>query len=118
MKLRIPQSSSIAEDSTLDYLISCPGHSVEKSHPSAEMQSVFSDPLSDWASFSNELGLVFLWHINHCRLFNAKSSLYLYDNIFKPALLIVFFVFLHTRKLFQVFLCNTNNIIYDLFADS
>ena len=25
----------------------------------------------------NWLGLV-LWHINHCRLFNAKSSLYIY----------------------------------------
>ena len=32
---------------------------------------------SDARVYSCWIGLV-LWHINHCRLFNAKSSLYTY----------------------------------------
>ena len=62
------------------------------SYPSAEKQSVYFTAPADWARF----GWV-LWHINHCKLFNAKSSLYKYikytydwytyfvDNILKQA---------------------------------
>ena len=40
--LDIHQSSSITETSQLDCLVSYPGHSLEESYPSAEMQSVYS----------------------------------------------------------------------------
>ena len=59
-------------------------------------------------------GLV-LWHINHCRLFNVKSSLYIYikymickhivDNILNEPKLIL----LHTVKCFQLLLCISEN---------
>ena len=56
-----------------------------------------------------------LWHINHCRLFNAKSSLYIYIEymICKHVLLIAFLnepglIFFDAIKWFQVFLSNTN----------
>ena len=58
-----------------------------------------------------------LWHINHCRLFNAKSRLDIYIKyiIWKRILLIMFLnepeLFLHTIKWFQVLLCITNNSI-------
>ena len=60
-----------------------------------------------------------LWHINLCRLFNTKSSLYIYITyiIFKHILLIKFLneqelIFLHTVKWFQAFLFNVNYSIY------
>ena len=63
------------------------------------------------------LGLV-LWHINHCRLFNAKSSSYKYIKymICKHFMLITFLnepkiILLYTVKWFQVLLCITNNSI-------
>ena len=51
-----------------------------------------------------------LWHIKPCRLFNAKSCLYLYKTWFvgnisdKPEP-----ICLDTAKWFQVLLCNANN---------
>ena len=63
-------------------------------------------------------GLV-LWHIDHCRLFNAQFFLYIYikNMISKHILWIIFlnetgFIFLHTVKWFHLFLSNTNNSIY------
>ena len=62
-------------------------------------------------------GLV-LWHINNCRLSNAKSSLYIYINymISKHILLIMFLnepklIILLTVEWFEVLLCITNNSI-------
>ena len=46
--LHIPQSSSIAEASTSDYLVSYPEHSLGKSYPSVEKQSVYSAAPADW----------------------------------------------------------------------
>ena len=40
--IRILQSSSITGVSPSDCLVSYPGHSLGKSYPSAEMQSVYS----------------------------------------------------------------------------
>ena len=49
--LRIPQSSIITEVSPSGCLVSYPGHWLEKSYPSAEMQSVYSAPPADWTMF-------------------------------------------------------------------
>ena len=48
--LWIPQSSSITEASASDCLVSYLGHSLEEAYPSAEMQSVCSATLADWAT--------------------------------------------------------------------
>ena len=57
-----------------------------------------------------------LWDIKHCRLFNAKYSLYIYIKYiwFLNILSITFLnepklILLQTVKWFQVFLCITNN---------
>ena len=50
--LRIAQSSSIAGASS-DCLVLYPGHSLEESYPSAEMQSVYSTAPADWVSDRN-----------------------------------------------------------------
>ena len=47
--LRIPQSSRITGTLTSDCLVSYLGHSLEKSYPSAEMQSVYSAAPIHWA---------------------------------------------------------------------
>ena len=47
--LRIPQSSSIARASPSDYSMSSPRHSLGESHPSTEMQSVYSAAPADQA---------------------------------------------------------------------
>ena len=47
--LRIAQSFSIAGASQSDGLVSYPGHSLEESYPSAEIQSVNSATPTDWA---------------------------------------------------------------------
>ena len=58
-----------------------------------------------------------LWQINHCRLFNAKSSLYLCKYIWfvKTFLHIILkqpsIIFLQTVNLFQVLLSNSTNSI-------
>ena len=44
--LYIPQSSRTGA-SPSDCLVSCPGHSLEESYLSAEMQSVYSTALAD-----------------------------------------------------------------------
>ena len=49
--LCIPQSSSIAEDSPSDYLVSYPGHLLGESYLSAEMQLVYSTVPADYAIF-------------------------------------------------------------------
>ena len=59
------------------------------------------------------IGLVsFLWHINHCRLFSAKSSLYI--NIYVWFVKILYITFLneseHTVELFQVLLYVSHNL--------
>ena len=45
----IPHSSSIIEASPSDCLVSYLRRSLEKSYSSAEMQSVYSAALADWA---------------------------------------------------------------------
>ena len=45
--LRIPESSIITEASPWDSLVSYPGHSLEKSYPSAEKQLVYSTAPAD-----------------------------------------------------------------------
>ena len=47
--LRIPQSSSITRASPSDSLVSYLEHSLRRSYPSADMQSVYSTVTSDWA---------------------------------------------------------------------
>ena len=47
--LRIPHISSITEASPSNSLMSHPGHTLEESYPSAEMQSVYSIVPADWA---------------------------------------------------------------------
>ena len=49
--LRIPQSSSIAEASSLDCLVSYPGHSLGDFYPFEEMPSVYSATPADCAGF-------------------------------------------------------------------
>ena len=51
-----PQSSSIAEASLSDCLVSYPGHS-EASYPLAEMQSVYSTAPANWATEIKVKGL-------------------------------------------------------------
>ena len=46
--LRISQSSCITVAPLSDYLVSYPGHTLEKSFPSAEIQSVYSTAPVDW----------------------------------------------------------------------
>ena len=48
--LRIPPSSSNTEPSSWDCLVSYTGHSLGKSYPSAEIQSVYSTAPSGWAA--------------------------------------------------------------------
>ena len=66
----------------------------------------------------NVLFCFILWHFNHCRLSNAKSSLYIYIKYiwFVNILLITFLnkptlILLHTIKWFQVLRCITNNLV-------
>ena len=47
--LCIPQSPSITVTSPSDRLVSYPGHSLEGSYPSAEVQSVYSTAPANWA---------------------------------------------------------------------
>ena len=47
--LGIPQSSSITRASPSDCLVTYPGHMLEESYPSAEMQSVYSVAPANWA---------------------------------------------------------------------
>ena len=49
--LRIPQSSSNAGTSPSDCLVSYPGHSLGRSYPFAEKQSVYSTAPADWAIY-------------------------------------------------------------------
>ena len=49
--LHISQSSSITGASPSDCLMSYPGHLLNKSYPSAEMQSVYSAAPAEWAVF-------------------------------------------------------------------
>ena len=71
---------------------------------------------------SGRFGLVWfglvLWHIKHGRLFNAKSSLYIYIKYIRSVNILLITIsnkpkllFLSTVKWFQVFLSNTNNFI-------
>ena len=47
--LHIPQTSSIIGTSPSDYLVSYLGHSLWRSYPSAEVQSVYSTAPDNWA---------------------------------------------------------------------
>ena len=47
--LCIPQSSSITGPSLSDCLVSYPGHSLWRSYPSAEVQSIYSTAPANWA---------------------------------------------------------------------
>ena len=53
--LHIPQRSTITENSSSDDLVSYPGHSLRKSYPSAEIQSVYSTAPANWAIKSGRL---------------------------------------------------------------
>ena len=48
--LCIPQSSSATGASPSDCLVSYPKHMLEKSYPSAEMESVYSADLAEWSN--------------------------------------------------------------------
>ena len=48
--LRVPQGFTITGVSPSDWLMSCPGHSLEESYPSPEMKSVYSAALAEWAT--------------------------------------------------------------------
>ena len=48
--LRISQSYTITRASPSDCLVPYPGHSLGKSYPSAEMQSMYSAAPADWAT--------------------------------------------------------------------
>ena len=48
--LRIPQNSNISGASPLNCFVSYPGHSLGKSYLSADIQSVYSTALADWAT--------------------------------------------------------------------
>ena len=48
--LRIPQNSCITGTWSSDYLVLCPGYSLGESYSSAEMHSVYSTTLTDWAT--------------------------------------------------------------------
>ena len=50
--LHIPQDFSIIEASSSDCLVSYAGHLLGKSYHSAEMQSVYSTALANWATES------------------------------------------------------------------
>ena len=56
--LRVFQSSSIAEASQSVCLMLNPGHSLGMSHPSAEMQSLYSTVLADWVSHNGSDGVI------------------------------------------------------------
>ena len=57
--LCIPQNTNITGASASDCLVSYPGHSLEESYPSAEIQSVYSAAPSDRAShFLGEITLI------------------------------------------------------------
>ena len=56
---RIPKSSSITGPSSSDCLVSYPGHSLGKSYPSAEMQSLYSAAPTDWVTLVG--GVLPLW---------------------------------------------------------
>ena len=47
--LCIPDSSSISRTSPSNCLVSYPGHLLEVSYPSVEVQSVYSTAPADWA---------------------------------------------------------------------
>ena len=76
--LHIPQSPSITGVSPSDCLVSCPGHLLGRSHPSAEMQLVYSTAPVDWTGIQlglNHIG-VRAWHHRLIRagLSNQSSS--------------------------------------------
>ena len=48
--LQIPQNSNITGASPSDCLVSYPGHLLEESYPSAEMQSTYSTAPASWVS--------------------------------------------------------------------
>ena len=52
--LRIYQSSTITGASPSDCLVLYPGHSLEKSYPSAEKQSVYSTAQANWSTIKQE----------------------------------------------------------------
>ena len=56
--LLIHQSSRITEASPSDCFVSYPGHSLEESYPSAELQSLHSTTLADWATPLCILGML------------------------------------------------------------
>ena len=49
--LCIPQSSNITGASPSDFLVSYPGHLLEKSYPSAETLLVYSAALANWVTW-------------------------------------------------------------------
>ena len=61
--LHIPQNSSITETSPWDCLASYPGHSLEGSYPSAEVQSVYSTAPANWAKSQLEWLYLLRFHL-------------------------------------------------------
>ena len=56
--LYIPQISSITGASWSDCLVSYPGHSLERSYSSAEIQSVYSMAPAKWAGILMIIGVI------------------------------------------------------------
>ena len=54
-----PQSTSITGTSPSDCLVSYPGHSLGRSYPSAEKQSVYSAAPANWAIYLT--GYILIW---------------------------------------------------------
>ena len=54
--LRISQSTGVTGASPSDCLVTYPGHSLEESYPSAEMQSVYFTAPTDWATVNLNFG--------------------------------------------------------------
>ena len=78
--LRIPQSYSLTGTSSSDCLVLYSGPSSRGSHPSAEMQSVYSAAPADWAKKSLRFGLkkAKFNKIENCTIFNKVLCKFLY----------------------------------------
>ena len=85
--LRIPQSSSITGTSLSDCSVSYLGHFLEKSHPSAEVQSMYSTTPTNWAITESKImyyqnNMQNKWYI----CYEEKLFYYPYNGFLSPFL--------------------------------